>query len=424
MSIDERYGEPAVINLAPFAPTAQYSVASHVGSAYFDQSGDYLSIPGGSHFQFASNAFTVEAWVYIADEDTRKYILGPGNNSADHYDGIGLEIWDNRLSMWASSNGTGWDMLEADNSANRGNILIRRNTWNHVAMTRSGNTWRSFVNGVVDRTFTVSGTVFYSASVPYNVGRTGYQDGNFYYDGYISQLRVTNGTALYTSNFSVPTTPLVPVTNTGVLLNFTNADIYDWTTRSVIETVGNVSINTAVKKYGTGSIAFDGNADILKITPATPSITNLYGFGKSDFTVEGWFYFNAVGNYSLIDWRSNPVSNDPAFFTDGSGYVGWYVNQSSRILSSIIPPANQWHHLAVSRSGTSTRLFINGTQSGSTYTDTFDYGCADGRPWFGALSDATGTLYYNGLMDDVRITKGFARYTGNFTPPAITSVTR
>ena len=409
------------INFSPFAPTTQYSVASHVGSAYFDQSGDYLSIPGGSHFQFASNAFTVEAWVYIADEDTRKYILGPGNNSGDHYDGIGFEIWDNRLSMWASSNGTSWDMLEADTSGNRGNILIRRNTWTHVAMTRSGNTWRSFVNGVVDRTFTVSGTVYYSASVPYNVGRTGYLDGSFYYDGYISQLRVTNGTALYTSNFSVPTTPLVPVTNTGVLLNFTNADIYDWTTRSVIETSGNVSLNTAVKKYGTGSIAFDGNADILK---TTPGISHLYAFGKQDFTVEGWFYFNALGNYSLIDWRSSPSSNDPAFYTDASGYVGWYVNAASRILSAAIPAANQWHHLAVSRSGTSTKLFINGTQSGSTYTDTFDYGCADGRPWFGALSDGTGTLYYNGLIDNVRITKGYARYTANFTPPTQAFVTR
>jgi hypothetical protein len=110
--------------------------------------------------------------------------------------------------MWASSNGTGWDMLESDTGGNRGATLMAANTWYHIAVTRSGNTFRSFVNGVVEKTFTVSGTIFSDATIPYNIGRTAYQSGNFYYNGYMDDFRITRGYARYTGNFTPPTSAL------------------------------------------------------------------------------------------------------------------------------------------------------------------------------------------------------------------------
>jgi hypothetical protein len=186
--------------------TTQYKFGS--GSLYFDGTGDYCFIRNTHAFLFGSGDFTIELWAYIGDTSTRKYILGPGTDTDTHYDGFGLEIWNQQLSMWASSNGTGWDMLESDTGSNRGATLLAANTWYHIAVTRSGNTFRSFVNGVVEKTFTVSGTIFSNATVPYNIGRTSYLGGNFYYNGYMDDLRVTRGYARYTGNFTPPTSAL------------------------------------------------------------------------------------------------------------------------------------------------------------------------------------------------------------------------
>jgi hypothetical protein len=80
--------------------------------------------------------------------------------------------------------------------------------------------------------------------------------------------------------------------------------------------------------------------------------------------------------------------------------------------------ANTWYHVAVSRINGSTRLFINGTQSGATYADSTSYLNASGRPWIG-INAFNSTQGLNGYIDDLRVTKGVARYIANFTPPQV-----
>jgi hypothetical protein len=85
----------------------------------------------------------------------------------------------------------------------------------------------------------------------------------------------------------------------------------------------------------------------------------------------------------------------------------------------VIAPAgtitlNTWTHVAWTRSGSSNRLFINGTQVGSTTTDATNY--TSTASFIGASQ--SGTLPFAGYIDDLRITKGYARYTSNFTPPS------
>ena len=174
-------------------------------SMYFDGTGDYCFIRNTQAFLFGSGNFTIELWAYIGDTSTRKYILGPGTDTASHFDGFGVEIFGQQLCVWASSNGTSWDMIECDTAGNRGATLLSANTWYHIAVTRSGNTFRTFVNGVVEKTYTSSAAVFSDATVPYNIGRTAYQSGTFYYNGYMDDLRVTKGYARYTANFTPPT---------------------------------------------------------------------------------------------------------------------------------------------------------------------------------------------------------------------------
>lgn len=78
--------------------------------------------------------------------------------------------------------------------------------------------------------------------------------------------------------------------------------------------------------------------------------------------------------------------------------------------------ATTWTHIALCRSGSSTRLFLDGVQTGSTYTDTNNYLGPANRPVIGASGLSLGGSALNGYIDDLRITK-FARYTANFTPP-------
>ena len=105
------------------------------------------------------------------------------------------------------------------------------------------------------------------------------------FNGYISDLRVTTGTALYTNNFVPPVAPLTATQNTVLLNNFTNAAIADYSTMNNLETVGDAKISTAVSKFGGSSMFFDGTTDYL-FTPHSPSID----IGGGDFTVECWIY--------------------------------------------------------------------------------------------------------------------------------------
>jgi len=86
---------------------------------------------------------------------------------------------------------------------------LSANTWYHIAVTRSGSTFRSFVNGVVDRTFTSSSAIYTDATIPYNIGRVAYLSGTFFFNGYMDDYRVTKGYARYTAAFTPPTAQLI-----------------------------------------------------------------------------------------------------------------------------------------------------------------------------------------------------------------------
>lgn len=177
---------------------------------------------------------------------------------------------------------------------------------------------------------------------------------------------------------------------------------------------GNAKLSTATKKFGTAAISFDGNSS--SYVYATADSSN-FAFGTSPFTVEFWLYLNTTsGTQIIFDTRpTNVLTTYPVIYVD-SGTLYYYANTANRITGSNLS-ATTWYHVALTRSGTDTKLFLNGTQTGSTYTsDNTNYFCASGRPWIGTAANAAGASF-NGFVDDVRITKGVARYTANFTAP-------
>lgn len=166
-------------------------------------------------------------------------------------------------------------------------------------------------------------------------------------------------------------------------------------------------ISTAQSKFGGASALFDGGGDNLFCHNHSD-----YVFGTGNFTIELWVY-NAswAATEYIFDWRNTASQVAPALYY--SSGLKYYVNGSIRITGGTLT-TNTWHHIVITRSGTDTKLFVNGTQSGSTYTDSNNY-LAPGAVRFG--TDYNGANGYSGYMDEIRISNS-ARYTTTFTSPS------
>lgn len=173
---------------------------------------------------------------------------------------------------------------------------------------------------------------------------------------------------------------------------------------------GDAKLTTSIKKFGTASLALDGTGDFL-----TLASSNDFAFGTGNFTIEGWFYASSLAsNAVLVDFRTGAGQAVPAITILATGAVVYYTLGATQITSAAgAVTTGTWHHIAVSRQGTNTKLFLNGAQVGLTWTDTTNYIAAPLTLGDNYLN----TSALNGYIDDFRISKGVARYTTNFDVP-------
>ncbi len=410
-----RNGDTAVVNFSPFKPTSQYSRTTHGGSVYFDGDADYLYNNIANNLLHLNNNFTVEVWVYMLPKSLQTLL-----NTTPH---TTLAISLNRTGIGDThvyiGNGSSWTATPSINSNSAGKNL-QLNSWNHVALVRNGATITLYHNGEVAGTTTNLPSGFSGGGI--YIGSY-YSSGTFgeYVKGYMSGFRIVNGTAIYTAAFTPPTTPPSAVLGTAMLLNYNDAAIVDVSSRNVLETVGDAKIVTSTKKFGTGSMYFDGTGDYLASYTDLTKINCTFRTG--DFTIEAWVNFATVGtNLGIVDvWSSTtgaPVG--PWYmYRLSTNVIGFGIHGAGPLVSSTTnTAASTWYHVAVTRSGTSLRMFINGILESSA-TNSSDL-VASGLN-LGLIS----TPYLmNGYIDDFRITKGVARYTANFTPPTGTFLAR
>lgn len=378
-------GTPSVQRFSPFDPAAEYSTSVIGGSGQFSSNTSYLTAASNAAFAFPGE-FTVEGWFYWTTIPSAGQITGVLASG-------GFNITYN-TTLQFNLFGTG-----AIASATFTPVVGR---WYHIAMTRNAsNLCTVWIDGVSSATGTSSASFVQGAWSLYGGSNNGGA-------GYVSNLRVVKGTAVYTAAFTPPTAPLTAITNTSLLLNTVNAGIFDNAMMNDLVTVGNAQVSTAVKKYGTGSIVFDLLDDCV-IAPSSPN----FQYGTGDFTVEFWLYFASLPSLTAIifDQRTAATQVVPTLYYDTNNLY-YFTNGANRI-SGTFTTTGAWVHVAVCRSSGSTKLFVNGVQLGSTYTDTNNY--ITSPVYIGARWDLQGEL--NGYIDDFRITKGYARYTANFTPP-------
>ena len=400
-------GSPAVQAYSPFSPGVAYTPATHGGSGYFDGTGDYVAFPAGPNTAFALGAgdWTVEMWMY------------PTSVAAT---GIVFDIYDansaGRFLVQLNTNKTigfyGSSAAIRTVSTN----TVTPNQWNHVVLCKSGSSTRIFINGVqANTTYNDTNTYTCTTGVIYLAANGANGINN--YTGYISDFRVIKGSALYTTTFTPPAAPLTAVSNTSALLNFTNAGIVDAHSSNVIETVGNAQLSTAVTKFGTASLAFDGTGDYLKFLPGP---NQNFAMGAGDWTIEMWIYPTSSAAVQLIfDIYDGASAGRLTLQLNTARTIGIYgATGTVRTATTSTVTLNTWNHIAFCKASGSTRIFINGTQGNTTYADSVTYTCTTGAVYMASNGSTPGN-YFFGYIDDFRITKGYARYTTNFTAPTV-----
>lgn len=391
-------GDTKTIAWSPFDREA-YASGTHAGSGYFDGSGDYLKISPSADFEFDGD-FTIEGWMYFTN-------VGDGSPQALFSVKSGTSEFDIRwyTSRWQVSQnaGSGTDIGSTPAPV--------EDTWTHVACVRNGSNIKVYVNGVATGAgLTNSNTLGYS-NVDASIG--GSNTGGNLFNGYISDLRIVKGTAVYTSDFTPPAESLTAVTNTKLLMNFTNAGIYDAAQINDWSLTGDVVASSTETKYASSSVYFDGNGDRIEI-PWNPYLYNQ----TKPYTVEFWFYPTYNYNRQYVLGR-----NGGNFFNlkwDGSATKIAVDKQGVgiQITASQTCALNAWHHVAMTYDGTTTTLWINGTNAGTTSGTGGDSNTVMTIGYYAAIS----TSSFRGYIEDFRWTQGLARYTVDFTPP-ISSLT-
>jgi hypothetical protein len=184
----------------------------------------------------------------------------------------------------------------------------------------------------------------------------------------------------------------------------------------------NAVTKTATKKYGTASGYFDGTGDYLTAPDSAD-----FALGSGDFTIECWFKLGSTGTTkAFVSHRDSSTSNFAwLFYTSSSNAVGLSIStsgtsQAAIAYKSYTQETTEWHHVAAVRSGNTLRIYLDGV-AGGTDADVTGMSIYDsttvirvGTDWNGSTSGNA----MNGYLDDIRITKGVARYTADFTPPS------
>ena len=399
------------------------STSIETNSVLFNGSNQYLTLPASSNWAMTGD-FTVECWVNTnLPSNYSGTILSLGSNSSAY---AGLRFQITRASSGAtpvsievliSTSGGSWG-LTGQTSA-----LMVNGIWNHVAVVRSGGVVTTYINGVGYNMGTVNGTLY---AGPYNaIGKLdGYSPSGFYYNGYISNLRVVSGAALYTSNFAVPTSPLLAVSGTQLLTcnaptivdsstnNFTITNNGSATVSSLSPTfrasTNNFQFARRASTLSGKSVSFNGS-NYLTLTP-----NSSLAFGTNNFTVEMWIYPTSISAGSdnvLIEMRSSN-NGKPVYVVRPNSALGTNTGAGVAYLQTAagVITTNSWQHIAFVRNSGTLTIYVNGVLKTST-SDTGAY-------TYDAFKIGSGLdNSYTGYISNLRIVNGTALYTTNFTPP-------
>lgn len=431
-------------------------------SARLDGNGDHIQMPYSAAVAVPTGDFTIEFWVRLfvtpGDAALARHGTSAVNSFPWAFDFVEATRTF-RFSGWRASNAASYSISSL--------AAVNDQQWYHLAGVRSGDTMLFFVDGVLQGTAAVSGSLFVTTATMH-IGAVG--SSAPFLNGWVDDYRATKGVARYTTDFT-PHTVAHPNANDSIgsiaappafgdvlalgvtlvsgsitapspladpslygerrliverffqavslLLHFDGSDasttVTDHSSFAHTPTVGgNAQIDTDQSKFGGASGLFDGTGDYV-----TFPHHECFDFSTSDFTIECWVRFSALTqNMDIVRksssasvWKLGWVLSGGQFNFFGAASGGGTLFSISSSGLSIV--TGQWYHIAGTRSFTTYRLFVDGALAAST-TISGNMN-TDANPVI-IGSGTTSLVGTSGWIDDVRITKGVARYTAAFTP--------
>ena len=359
------------------------------GSFEFDGTNDALRTGTSSDFTLGTGAFTIECWFW-RENITDSWQVLVADNLYQNTGGWTLYTKEDDIRFYKGG-GEIWNVTEAYNAQ----------TWTHIAVQRdsSGN-WSCYINGV-DQGVSANDSVNFTDN-RICVGGNNYDSGFpvYDYDGYIQDVRIYKGATKYTENF-------IPAT--------TDPDI-------VPDTPSGVSLSSNLTKNTNGSVSFDGPVDdYLQLSNHAD-----LRFGSGAFCVEAFVYYTETSGNGTIAGLWNSGSNRRSWlfqiesdqrrlrgFFSSNGSTVTQVNGSTGQMSR-----NAWHHVAFTRSGNDFRVFLDGVEVGSATSSDSLYDNINDDIGVGSAQGGASSDPITGFISNVRIVKGSAVYTSDFTPPA------
>ena len=196
-----------------------------------------------------------------------------------------------------------------------------------------------------------------------------------------------------------------------------SADFPDTTTLNhAITAVGNAQVDTAQKKFGTGSVLLDGTGDWLSLADSDD-----WNFGSGDFTIDLWIKRNATGATYLFGQSNATYSATSRAWEINLTATGviqgrvWVAGANQEAPSpGSITNDGLFHHLALIRYGNNLYLYLDGVSGGAKDITGLTVQNSTNPLYIGSLAGLTPV---NGWLDEIRVSKGIARWTADFTPP-------
>ena len=363
------------------------------GYVTFDGTGDNIYAANSSDFDFGSGDFTLEMWILSRNVGITVVPFVKRNTTSTYSPIVAVQGTDASFIIYLSSNGTSWSM-SGGSGITIGTMVV--NKWHHVAIVRNGNIITGYFDGVGTQIANTS-SAFTTNTHNFYIGGDATTN---YLNGSVSNFRIVKGTALYTSNFTPPKGPLENISNTK-LLTCRGSSITDASDSSHNITVtGN---STAVYNND-ACFEFDGTNDYI-----TFSSSSSFGFGTGDFTVEFFIRPDVVpsGYIGLCGTLNTGSPVGFAFGTDSTGEITFSFNSASATTfttnsTDVKWAANVWQHIVLRRGSGDVMIFLDGSQIGTTKTDTANLGTSDDFV-IGRYYTNYDDYYFDGKISNFRI---------------------
>jgi hypothetical protein len=420
---------------------------------------DVFQAPDQGQFDLGTNDFTIEGWVYrnsASSNDSFRTIFGKRKGSGGGIQYLFFALYlGNRFYIWGTSNGSTWNIA---NTVNTG-VALGADTWTHYAVCREGSSIRVFIAGTLATTITTSASIINDSTSPFQIGTDG--SANAFDGGRLAGIRVTNGTARYTANFTPPTAvfdtaprgfkasgvwtiPEVsrlrralvwpgdnPVVLAGLVLyvDAGNTSSYPgsgttWTNIAPGATSNNVTLvnGPTFSSADGGSIDFDGINDFGTTgSPLDPVADGLFADSSSSWSVTSFFNADTTAGTDAITGKGGGTGAAATYFVIRDGNKIKARLRGGTIATIATISANTWYEVTVTWDGSTAKSYLNGVYATNISVGTaakqnnnFNIGATASGNSIRFNGKISVTLVYNKALTASEVTQNFDFFKGRY----------